>query len=148
MIVGGATVAVVQFVFESAQDHEKMKRSETGIFKAEQYIKESLPVVETKLLMNTLRESALRDPMTGLHNRRYLQEYTEKRVANAVRQGKIIGLIMCDLDYFKQVNDTYGHNNGDIVLKETALQIKQSVRESGRNRSVRFTQDMWDENQV
>ena len=130
VIVSGSTVAVIQFVFESAQGHEKMKRSETGIFKAKQYINESLPVIETKLLMDTLRESALRDPMTGLHNRRYLQEFTEKLVASAVRRGNKIGLIMCDLDYFKQVNDTYGHSVGDIVLKETALKIRQSVRES------------------
>jgi len=45
-----------------------------------------------------------------------------------VRRGKKIGLIMCDLDYFKQVNDTYGHNIGDTVLKETATLIKKSVR--------------------
>ena len=130
IIVGGGTVAVVQFVFESAQDHEKLEWKETGISKVEQYISESLPVIETKLLMSTLRESALRDPMTGLHNRRYLQEFTEKLVASAVRRGNKIGLIMCDLDYFKQVNDTYGHSVGDIVLKETALKIRQSVRES------------------
>ena len=80
--------------------------------------------------MAALRESALRDPMTGLHNRRFLQEYTEKIVAGAIRRGKRIGLIMCDLDYFKQVNDSYGHHAGDIVLKETCKVIQRSVRES------------------
>ena len=92
----------------------------TNVFKAEQYINETLPVIETKRLMNTLHESALSDPLTGLHNRRYLQEYTENIVAGVVRRGKAIGLIMCDLDYFKQVNDTYGHDVGDIVLQQTA----------------------------
>jgi diguanylate cyclase (GGDEF)-like protein len=65
-----------------------------------------------------------------LYNRRYLQEYTEKIVAGVLRRGKTIGLVMCDLDYFKQVNDTYGHAAGDIVLKQTSDVIKQSVRDS------------------
>lgn len=130
VLVGGGVIAVVQFVFTSVQECETMDDSETGLFRAKQYLVESLPVIETKLLMNTLRESALRDPMTGPHNRRYLQEFTEKLVASAARRGKKIGLIMCDLDYFKQVNDSYGHNAGDIVLKETASRIRQSVRES------------------
>jgi two-component system cell cycle response regulator len=121
LIVGGNTVGIVQFVFDSTRDYGILKQNKMDMFRAEQYIKEALPVIETKLLMNTLRESALRDQMTGLHNRRYLQEYTEPLVAGAVRRGKNIGLIMCDLDYFKQVNDTYGHNVGDTVLKETAL---------------------------
>jgi diguanylate cyclase (GGDEF)-like protein len=59
-----------------------------------------------------------------------LQEYTEKIVAGVLRRGKAIGLIMCDLDYFKQVNDTYGHAAGDIVLQQTSKVIQQSIRES------------------
>jgi two-component system, cell cycle response regulator len=77
-----------------------------------------------------LQDSALIDALTGLKNRRYLQEYTEKIVAGVLRRGKSIGFIMCDLDYFKQVNDTYGHNAGDIVLKETSRVISQSIRAS------------------
>src|SRR6185369_5530152 len=60
----------------------------------------------------------------------FLQEYTENIVAGAMRRGKKIGLIMCDLDFFKQVNDSYGHHTGDTVLKETAKIIRRSVRAS------------------
>lgn len=130
IVAGGATVAVVQLVFDTPVQPSEVNRMEEKIFKAEQYINESLAVIETKRLMSSLRESALIDPLTGLHNRRYLQEYTENIVAGVLRRGKAIGLIMCDLDYFKQVNDTHGHNAGDLVLKETSKVIQQSVRES------------------
>jgi len=130
LIFGGGTVGIVQFVFDPAGDSGNLKQNEPKVFKAEQYVREALPVIGTKLLMNALRESALGDQMTGLHNRRYLQEYAENLVAGAVRRGKKIGLIMCDLDYFKQVNDTHGHAVGDTVLKETASLIKKSVRET------------------
>ncbi|ABQ27465.1 diguanylate cyclase [Geotalea uraniireducens Rf4] len=130
MTVGGGTVGVVQFAFDKSDTFTDSKENERRLFKAEQYIKESLSVIEAKRLMNTLRESSLKDPLTGLHNRRFLQEYTEKLVAGAKRRRTLVGLIMCDLDYFKQVNDAYGHNVGDIVLRETASIIRTSVREA------------------
>ncbi len=130
IIVGGAPVAVVQFVFDAPDGPSALKAMESKVFKAEQYINESLAVIQTKRLMSSLKDSALIDPLTGLNNRRYLQEYTEKIVAGVLRRGKAIGLIMCDLDYFKQVNDTYGHNAGDLVLKETSMVIRQSIRDS------------------
>jgi len=130
IVVSGAPVAVVQFVFDAPDTPSGVKAMEAKIFKAEQYVNESLAVIETKRLMRSLKDSALIDSLTGLHNRRYLQEYTEKIVAGVLRRGKAIGLIMCDLDYFKQVNDTYGHNAGDLVLKETSKVIRQSSRDS------------------
>jgi diguanylate cyclase (GGDEF)-like protein len=130
LVVRGSTAGVVQFVFDRGEDGGAARENGARLSKVEQYIKESLPVIETKRLMSTLREASLRDAMTGLHNRRYLQEYTEKIVAGALRRGKKVGLVMCDLDYFKQVNDTYGHSTGDLVLKETAAHITRSVREA------------------
>lgn len=126
MIIGGSAGGVVQFIFEKATaDPEEV---DLKMYKAGQYLKESLAVIEAKRLMNTLRESALKDSLTGLYNRRFLQEYTETLVSGIQRRGKTIGLIMCDLDYFKQVNDVYGHNIGDSVLKETAEILKKNAR--------------------
>ncbi|WP_300668234.1 diguanylate cyclase [Desulfoluna sp.] len=130
VVVGGTPVAVVQFIFQKLEDPDEIKAMETKIFKAEQYLNESLAVIETKRLMSSLKDAALIDPLTGLYNRRYLQEYTEKMVAGVLRRGKAIGLIMCDLDYFKQVNDTHGHNVGDLVLKETARIIVKNLRDA------------------
>jgi diguanylate cyclase (GGDEF)-like protein len=130
LVIGGGTVAIVQIVFEVGEAGSGAKEAEQKLFKVEQYIKEALPVIETKRLMSTLKQASLRDAMTGLHNRRYLQECMNTVVAGAMRRGKKIGLLMCDLDHFKRVNDTHGHNSGDVVLKEIAGVLTRSVRES------------------
>ena len=130
MMVGGSTGGVVQFLIDRQDYAADSSQVEQKLFKARQYINESVSVIEAKRLMGSLRDTALTDPLTGLHNRRFLQEYTEKLVAGVRRRGKNVGLIMCDLDYFKQVNDVHGHLAGDTVLKETSLIIRASVRDS------------------
>ena len=128
MTIGGGTVGVTQIIVPHPENQAKREETERMVFKADQYIKEALPVIETKRLMNTLRDSALSDALTGLQNRRFLQECAESMCAGVLRRGKLIGLLMCDLDYFKQINDTYGHNVGDELLKQTARILKKSVR--------------------
>jgi diguanylate cyclase (GGDEF)-like protein len=130
MTIGGGTVGVVQFLVPAYKIPADRATNERHVYKAEQYIKESLPVIEAKRLMQTLRDSALTDQLTGLHNRRFLQESVENICSGAKRRGKLIGLLMCDLDYFKQVNDTYGHAAGDKVLQQTAHAIRSAVREA------------------
>jgi diguanylate cyclase (GGDEF)-like protein len=92
------------------------------------YLRETAPVLETKRLMESLRDSTLRDPMTGLNNRRFLEEYVETLVASVQRKRCHAAILMLDLDYFKMVNDTYGHDAGDAVLKALSTVLKQSVR--------------------
>lgn len=94
------------------------------------YLRESAPVLETKRLMETLREANLRDPMTGLNNRRFLEEYVDTLLANVQRNSIHLAILMLDLDYFKMVNDTHGHDAGDAVLKALARVLKQKVRAS------------------
>ncbi|MDA3902426.1 MAG: sensor domain-containing diguanylate cyclase [Desulfuromusa sp.] len=131
MIIGGHAGGVVQFVFDKEGEYALSRLEiEQRVAKAEAYIKQSLSVIEAKRLMNTLRESALRDPMTGLFNRRFLQDQGSHLVAGSLRRKKNIALLMCDLDFFKQVNDKYGHDVGDVVLKESSAIIAKSVRES------------------
>lgn len=132
MIIGGHTGGVVQFLFE-AQDGRPVEDPgviQARIFKAETYVKQALSVIEAKRLMNTLRDSALKDPLTGLYNRRFLQDHANHIISGTLRRKKTLGLIMCDLDYFKQVNDQYGHDVGDMVLKETATLINKGVRDA------------------
>lgn len=92
------------------------------------YLRETAPVLETKRLMENLRDSTLRDPMTGLNNRRFLEEYVETLVASVQRKRGHAAILMLDLDYFKMVNDTYGHDAGDAMLKALSAVLKQSVR--------------------
>jgi hypothetical protein len=84
IVVRGSTVAIVQFVFERREDRRAARESEATLSRVKQYIKESLPVIETKRLMNTLREASLRDPMAGLHNRRYLHDDLHARSAPCI----------------------------------------------------------------
>ena len=131
IIVGGNTGGVVQFMFDKpGPGHDSVQAIHHKVLEASQYLKESQSVIEAKRLMGALRDSALNDSLTGLRNRRFLQEYTENLVASALRRGKSTGLVMCDLDFFKQVNDTHGHAIGDTVLKETAAVINKSMRAS------------------
>ncbi len=131
MIIGGRTGGVVQFLFEGTNSQEMDTADiQSRIFKAETYVKQALSVIEAKRLMNTLRESALKDPLTGLYNRRFLQDHANHVISGVLRRKKTLGLIMCDLDYFKQVNDQYGHDVGDLVLKETAVMIGRGVRDA------------------
>ncbi len=94
------------------------------------YLRETAPVLETKRLMDSLRDSTLRDPMTGLNNRRFLEEYVETLVASVQRKQTSAAILMLDLDYFKMVNDTYGHDAGDAVLKALSRVLRQAVRAS------------------
>lgn len=94
------------------------------------YLRETAPVLEAKRLMDTLRESTLRDAMTGLHNRRFLEEYIQTLVASNQRRKAQLSILMLDLDYFKMVNDKYGHDAGDAVLKSLSKVLSQSVRSS------------------
>jgi diguanylate cyclase (GGDEF)-like protein len=79
-------------------------------------------------LREALRNQSIRDPLTGLFNRRYLEEMMERETRRAVRASTGLGVLMIDLDHFKKFNDTYGHDAGDAVLRETALFLAKSVR--------------------
>ncbi|MBF0145383.1 MAG: diguanylate cyclase [Magnetococcales bacterium] len=94
------------------------------------YLRESSPTVEAKRLLDTLRESALRDALTGLHNRRFLKEYEDTLIATTRRKNNSLSILMMDLDHFKHVNDTYGHDVGDTVLKALAKTLSAQVRTS------------------
>jgi diguanylate cyclase (GGDEF)-like protein len=75
-----------------------------------------------------LLELSNTDHLTGLFNRRYLMEALDKEVQRSVRKGGNLSLIILDIDHFKQVNDTYGHLQGDIVLQKVALLLQKELR--------------------
>jgi len=79
-------------------------------------------------LREALRNESIRDPLTGLYNRRYLEETLERETRRAVRAEHGLGVLMLDLDHFKSFNDTYGHDAGDTVLREAAAFLLKSVR--------------------
>jgi diguanylate cyclase (GGDEF)-like protein len=79
-------------------------------------------------LREALRSQSIKDPLTGLYNRRYLTEMLDREIRRAVRAEQSLGILMLDLDHFKKFNDTYGHEAGDTVLRETASFLVKSIR--------------------
>lgn len=93
-------------------------------------------VTEKRLLEERLRKIAIRDELTGLYNRNYFETIIGDEMDQADRYGSPLSMLLLDLDYFKQVNDTWGHPAGDDLLKQTAQIIERSIR--GTDILVRF----------
>jgi diguanylate cyclase (GGDEF)-like protein len=81
-------------------------------------------------LKETLKHQSIRDPLTGLYNRRYLEETLTQEIVRAERKQHSIGVIMLDIDHFKRLNDTFGHDIGDFVLQLVAKLLRENVRKS------------------
>lgn len=75
-------------------------------------------------------EMAITDSLTGLYNRRYLERHLAQLIAHAANRGKRLSVLTLDVDFFKSVNDTYGHDAGDRVLQEMAGRLRASIRSS------------------
>ena len=73
-------------------------------------------------------EAAITDALTGLHNRRYMEWHLAALVEQASARGKPLAVLVLDIDFFKSVNDTYGHDAGDDVLREFAIRMRKSIR--------------------
>jgi diguanylate cyclase (GGDEF)-like protein/PAS domain S-box-containing protein len=82
------------------------------------------------MLREKLEFQSIRDPLTGLFNRRYLEEFLNKEIHRATRNRYSIGVIMIDLDHFRNINNTWGHPAGDFALKEIANLLKNMIRSS------------------
>jgi diguanylate cyclase (GGDEF)-like protein len=126
IIQSGSVGSIIQLVVRESE----ATRFQMQVPYVNVYVREMAPVLEAKRLTETLRESSLRDAMTGLNNRRFLEEYVDTLIASARRRKTDIAILLLDLDYFKVVNDTYGHDAGDVVLKALAGVLRTSVRAS------------------
>jgi len=95
----------------------------------------ALTQVQRKRYQDRLRDNyqmsmamAVTDGLTGLHNRRYMESHLGNLVRRAVEGGRPVAIVILDIDLFKNVNDTYGHDVGDEVLKQFSVRIQQNVR--------------------
>ncbi|HKL78429.1 MAG TPA: cache domain-containing protein [Gammaproteobacteria bacterium] len=92
-------------------------------------VAEQVALTVTNLrLRDRLRQQSIRDPLTGLFNRRRLEEALEKELARAARHDEQVAVLMLDVDNFKECNDTYGHEVGDAVLRELGALLSRSLR--------------------
>ena len=117
----------VSMTSEDRDEVEKMKKNISSI---KHYLEAAKPVIESQILMEKLRDTSLRDGMTGLYNRRFLEEIIDKIMSHANRHNETYAVMMLDVDFFKMVNDTYGHDIGDKVIVALAKVLKNSIREA------------------
>ncbi|OIO73027.1 MAG: hypothetical protein AUJ57_05110 [Zetaproteobacteria bacterium CG1_02_53_45] len=126
IMLSGSVGGILQLVFSA--EERSMVESDLPVLEA--FMHEAAPVIESKRLMKSLKESSMRDPLTNLYNRRFLEEYVGTLTSGISRRKSQIGVVMCDIDHFKHVNDTYGHEVGDDVLKGACEIMMQTVRGS------------------
>lgn len=79
-------------------------------------------------LRETLRNQSILDPLTGIYNRRFMEETLAREIRRAERNQRELSVLMFDLDHFKQFNDTFGHEAGDALLRELGQLLKSSIR--------------------
>jgi diguanylate cyclase (GGDEF)-like protein/PAS domain S-box-containing protein len=87
-------------------------------------------ITDRRAMDETLAFGALHDPLTGLPNRRLLDDRIDVALARASRNGDLVALLFCDLDRFKEINDRYGHEAGDEVLRQLANRLRLALRPS------------------
>lgn len=109
------------------RDVSEQKRHRMELQQANEKLTRQLEEIQE--LQSRLQEQAIRDALTGLYNRRYLDETLPRELSRAKRDGYPLALIMVDIDHFKQVNDTYGHAAGDEVIRSLGTILRQGARE-------------------
>jgi diguanylate cyclase (GGDEF)-like protein len=115
-------------LFAPGEDAEERLATITGLGSA---IADGMSLALANMgLREKLRNQALRDPLTGLYNRRYMEDCLQRFVRLADRENREVSVIMVDLDHFKKINDEHGHAFGDSVLRDTAMSIIGGLRET------------------
>ncbi|MEN8189384.1 MAG: GGDEF domain-containing protein [Thermodesulfobacteriota bacterium] len=127
---GTEVLGLVQFMPVVKTVLEDGDRLSSALVDARHYIAETLPVLQSRHLAHRLECMATEDPLTGLFNRRYLELSLDRISAVAQRRDSHIGILMCDVDYFKPINDELGHDAGDEFLQQLAGILSACVRES------------------
>lgn len=114
----------------SANDMSTIELLNQSLPSIKNYFEAAKAVIESRTLTDKLRDSSLRDGATKLYNRRFMEEFIDKSAEQALRSNITYSILMIDIDYFKMVNDTYGHDAGDIVIKSLAEILQTAVRKA------------------
>jgi len=114
----------------TATSADEIKRITSLMPSIRNYLEAAKPVIEGRILMNKLRDTSLRDGMTGLYNRRFLEEFIDQVMSQAQRENETYSVLMLDVDFFKMVNDTYGHDIGDKVIVQLGKLLHESIRDA------------------
>jgi len=120
-LLRGLDMGVNDYVLRPLDRNELLARIKTQIKR-----KRHADLLRAKLDQGM--EHAITDPLTGLHNRRYMESHLATLVNQATQSGRTLSVLVADIDFFKSVNDTYGHDAGDNVLREFATRLRRNTR--------------------
>ncbi|HXQ82774.1 MAG TPA: PleD family two-component system response regulator [Xanthobacteraceae bacterium] len=120
-MVRGLEIGVNDFLIRPIDKNELLARARSQVRKR-RYTERLRDNVQMSI------EMAITDALTGLFNRRYMESHLGTLVEQAIARGKPLAALVVDIDYFKSINDSYGHDAGDDVLRDFALRIKRSIR--------------------
>jgi diguanylate cyclase (GGDEF)-like protein len=126
---GTHVMGVVQILTPVGIDRRDDPSLTETLEEVKHYIAETLPILQSQQLAGKLECMATEDPLTGLFNRRYLELSLDRLSAVAQRRNSHVGILMCDVDFFKSVNDEYGHDAGDEVLRQLSKILTKYTRE-------------------
>jgi len=118
---------IVSIVTENKVEHDRVRAILPFI---NDYVDSSKPEIVSKKLMQILEKSASTDPLTNLYNRKFLEKYIDGTLYNGQYKNVSCGLMMVDIDYFKLINDNYGHDIGDIAIKTISNTLIDVVSDS------------------
>jgi diguanylate cyclase (GGDEF)-like protein/PAS domain S-box-containing protein len=132
MVAQGTTIGVLHLGFECAVELRNESRTESLRNSLQRLAISAASQIALSLaslqLRETLREQSIRDPLTRLFNRRFLEESFERELQLAARKGQSIAVLFLDLDHFKRFNDAFGHDAGDAVLQSLADLLRNFFR--------------------
>jgi two-component system cell cycle response regulator len=120
-LVRALEIGVNDYLVRPFDKHEILARARTQIRKR-RYTERLRDNVQLSI------EMAITDALTGLYNRRYMETHVGTLVDQAISRGKPLSVLILDIDYFKSINDTHGHDAGDNVLQDFATRIRKSIR--------------------
>lgn len=120
-LMRGLEIGINDYLMRPIDKNEMLARVRTQI-KKKRYTERLRDNVQLSI------EAAITDGLTGLHNRRYMESHLSTLVEQAAARAKPLAVLVLDIDYFKSINDTYGHDAGDDVLREFAIRVRKSIR--------------------
>ena len=120
-LMRGLEMGINDYLMRPIDRHEMLARIKTQI-KRKRYSDFLRMRLEQSI------EQAVTDPLTGLHNRRYMETHLHGLVHESITDGRPLSILIADIDYFKRINDTYGHDAGDLVLQEFSERFRMNIR--------------------
>jgi diguanylate cyclase (GGDEF)-like protein len=122
MMAHGESLGVINFrrnTIETADTDQKLIVA---------FVEQSALAISNLQLRETLKSQAIRDSLTGLFNRRYFEEAFDRELRRAMRSTFQVAIVMMDVDYFKKFNDSFGHEAGDLILRELGRLLQGYIR--------------------